>query len=141
MPRKTEQNQKKGNPSWKPASLLTTDKVQGYRLRWLDKDPANLDKKRREGWQFVSEINAKGTHDNPETIQDGKPLTSVTEYRELVLAAMPEDMAQGREEYFRDRTKAQTAGLLNDAKELNQEVEERSGKSIPKHLKPKLVIE
>jgi len=140
MPRKANISPKKGRSSWKPASLLTTDKLDGYRVRWLSKDEANLDKKFREGWQLVSSLNETAKHDNPETIQDGKPLTSVTEYRELVLAAMPEDVAQERDEYYRERTKNQTVGLLDNAKKMQREAESR-GANTPDHLKPKITIE
>lgn len=135
MPRKPQEPQtKKGKPTWKPADKLTVHGTPGFRQRWVVKDSANIDKKLAEGWAMASPTaGLRPVHVRPETVQDGEPQTSTTEYRELVLMEMPEELAQARTEYFREKTRQQTAGLKGMADsedqknaELNR-VQERSG--------------
>lgn len=121
MPRplKTEDEQtvKKGKASWAPATALTAQKIPGHRTRWTNKDPVNMQRKEAEGWRAVHKDNGLvSEHEHPEDIASGKPLTSVTEYRELVLMALPEEVAQAREDYFTARTDAQSAGLVSNLK-------------------------
>ena len=100
---------KKGKPSWKPAGTLEVfQKKPGFRYRWCDKDPQNIQRKVAEGWRHVNrETGLPVEHENP----DGETLTSSTEYRELVVMALPEDVAQERDAYFREKTRAQTVSL------------------------------
>lgn len=107
---------KKGNSSWKPAARLDARVPSGYVGRWVDKDPANMAKKLAEGWLPATEVNgATGEHNRPNLVQDGKPLTSVTEYRESVLMLMPEETAQQRRAYFENVTAEQLRGLKRKA--------------------------
>lgn len=103
--------EKKGKRSWKPAQKLDVrDKQDGFRYRFRDKDPQNIQRARAEGWEFVNPITGiPGEHVDPEDAQ--KDLTSTTEYRELTLMALPEDIAQSRDEHFRELTRNQTVGL------------------------------
>lgn len=105
--------QKKGRKSWSPAQKLAiTDQDPGFRYRWCEKDQANLDKKLAEGWAFVDPTKGlKADHLRPEHVSDGKPQQGAKEYRELVLMALPEEVAQARDRYFQDRTDQQTLGL------------------------------
>lgn len=104
---------KKGNSSWKPASLNEfNNKEDGYRYRMSRKDPDNLAKKSQEGWETVSGIQSSTTeHQDTNRIQDGKPLTSVTEGRDWVLQRIPEELAKGRDEYYNAESARRTAGL------------------------------
>lgn len=115
-PPKTE---KKGKPSWRPASMLDVpDKMPGFRPRWCSNDPLNLQRKKAEGWIPATEINGiRMTHDHPDKMGDGHPLTSVTEYRDMILMALPEDLAEARDEYFQQKTDAQTGSLKINAEE------------------------
>lgn len=106
-PRKT------GKTSWRPAKMLhIMSQEPGYRYRWVDKDPANLDKKTAECWEFV-----KGKQPKPDATTGSatdidyadQSLTTLTEYRELVLMRMDEDTAQSRDEYYKDITDRQGA--------------------------------
>ena len=47
-------------------------------------------------------------HARPEGVNFGKPLTSITEHGEMVLMALPEDLAQARAEYIAEQTRQQT---------------------------------
>lgn len=126
---------KKGKPTWKPAAMLDVpEKVPGFRLRWCDKDALNLQRKKAEGWIMANEINGiHAEHDHPEKTGDGHSMTSVTEYRDLVLMALPEDLGKARDKYFNEKTEQQTRGLKRDLEE------EMSGGSAEVH--GKIVIE
>ena len=104
---------KKGNTSWKPAGHLTVfEKKDGLRYRWKEKDPDNLNRALHEGWSYVTkEEGNSAVHDAPGYIDDGKPLTSAIEHRELVLMSMPESVAQERAAYFDEQT-ARTEQVL-----------------------------
>lgn len=103
--------EKKGKASWKPAQKLDVrNKDPNFRYRFRDKDPQNIQRALAEGWEFVNPITGiPGEHIDPEDSQ--KDLTSTTEYRELTLMALPEDIAQARDEHFQELTRRQTVGL------------------------------
>ena len=117
-PRNEEQTEvpvKKGKPTWRPASKLDVEsKLPGYRLRWVDKDPMNVRKKTDEGWIPVNGTNGKVEHVPTGDISDGKAVDSVTQYKEVVLMALPEELGQARDQYFAEKTARQTAGRAND---------------------------
>ncbi|RJO72856.1 MAG: hypothetical protein C4523_02475 [Myxococcales bacterium] len=116
-------------------------KVPGFRYRWVSKDPANMDKKQREGWAHVNQMTGlEGEHIAPGNAADGKPLTSLKEYRDLTLMAMPEEMAQERDRYFQEKTLAQTAGLKKRAEEANEDNARKYG-ADPTGVRGKIVIE
>lgn len=105
--------EKKGKRSWKPAQKLSVNVPQNvtnkFRLRWRDKDPQNLQRAEAEGWEYITPgKGAKAEHENP---GDSNPLTSTTEYRELVLMGLPKDLGEARDEYYAERTRSQTEGL------------------------------
>lgn len=117
-PSKSDESQpKKGKASWKPATALKAQNIDGFRTRWTNKDPINMQRKEAEGWEIVDPNKGlRSEHEHPEDLESGKPLTSITEYRELVLMALPEEVAQAREEYFTAQTDAQTASLKSNLK-------------------------
>lgn len=139
-----ETSVKKGNTSWKPAARLIAKIPPGYRGRWVDKDPANMAKKLAEGWEIANPTNgthgASAQHQPTKLVQDGKPLTSVTEYRESVLMLTPEENAQARERYFSDLTRQQTAGLKRKAEGDDQSNAAKHG-ARPKGVRGSIVIE
>lgn len=104
---------KKGKRSWKPASLNEfNNKEPGYRYRMVRKDADNLAKKEAEGWEKVSAIHGNQTkHNDPQRIDLPKPMTSVQEGKDWILARIPEDMAVEREQYYNHETERRTAGL------------------------------
>jgi hypothetical protein len=101
---------KTGKPTWAPAQKLTLkNKREGFRYRWCEKDSQNLQKKEAEGWVYANaETGAPAEHVNP---GDSTPTTSTQEYRELVAMALPEEIGEARDEYFRALTEKQTSGL------------------------------
>lgn len=109
---------KKGNPSWKPANVDETfGKEDGYRYRWINKDEANLAKKKQERWEVVSGIGGQNTTTEAGTgrIDDGKQLTSVRERFGQVLARMPEEDAKQRDNYFNNESARRVKALRKQA--------------------------
>ena len=109
---------KKGRATWAPAKLMeVVDKDPSFVYRWLLNTPANLQKKRLEGWEVLSGVTKdQAKHIHPRLTDDGKPLTSVKEYRELVLGRLPKEQAEARREYFADLTRRQTIGVVDKLK-------------------------
>lgn len=112
---------KKGNASWKPASLNEfTNKEEGYRYRMSRKDPENLYKKAAEGWENVSGIANPNTKQvDPNRIDLPKPLTSVQEGRDWILQRIPEEKAQERDKYIDNENDRRIAGLTAHVKKEN----------------------
>ena len=105
---------KSGKPTWKPAQQLevTNKDSEAFSYRWCHNDSANLQRKQAEGWEFVnSETGIPAEHDRQETIADGAALTGKNSYRELILMALPRDLAEARKRYIRDQTNRQTQGV------------------------------
>ncbi len=104
---------KKGRRSWKPASRLTvTGQREGFVQRWVNKEPANYQKRRADGWVPVhGTLGSPAKHEQPDLVGDGKPLGSTIEYRDMVLCELPEEEYLAHREYYANETKAQTAGL------------------------------
>ena len=120
---------KKGNPSWSPATRLDVrNRRAGFRYRWCDKDPANIEKKLAEGWVFVNKTSGlPGELERRDQPHDGSDLTTTKTYRELVLMALPEDIGLARDRYVADQTRKQTVGLKADAERTNRS----AGQGIP----------
>ena len=106
---------KTGKKSWRPAKMLhTMGEADGFRYRWCDKDPANLDKKQAEGWEFVSKSKQVDKPDATTASASDieyadRTLTTLTEYRELIRMRLPEDIALERDAYFNNITDKQTS--------------------------------
>lgn len=108
---------KKGNSSWKPASVLdVTDKEEGYRYRWSSKTPDNLAKKSAEGWETVSKLQSSPAGHDSLRIQDGKQMTTTLEKHDCILQRIPEEIALERDAYHKDRNDKQVSGLTSHIK-------------------------
>lgn len=109
---------KKGKTSWKPASVLdVTGKEEGYRYRWANKASDNIYKKEQEGWETVSGLQSDSAKHESDRIQDGKQLTSTFEKHDAILMRIPEEVAQGRDDYINNKTAQRTKGLTAHFKE------------------------
>tara|TARA_R110000868_G_scaffold234425_1_gene488113 strand:+ start:674 stop:1141 length:468 start_codon:yes stop_codon:yes gene_type:complete len=128
---KAEQALKKGNSSWKPASVTdVANKEDGYRYRWSYKSPDNLAKKEAEGWETVSGLHAdKVAPTDNNRIEHGKSLTSVNEKYDVVLQRIPEEMAKARDEYHGEKNKRRMDGLTAH---LKKEMRDKGG-NAPVH--------
>lgn len=104
---------KKGNASWKPASVTDTfNKEAGYRYRWVNKDPDNLAKKKAEGWEVINGLQADRVSavDNDQVSQ-GSSMTSVFEKKDVILQRIPEELAVERDAYFDAESYRRVSGL------------------------------
>lgn len=111
-------NKKKGRPSWDEAStLLVYNKAggmfskgdDGFCYRWEVNDPHRIQIQKARGWEIVSDLASTGLNRGSEndTIDDGKQMTSVNEYKELVLMRITEDLARDREQHMQDKADRQ----------------------------------
>lgn len=110
---------KKGNASWKPANVVDViNKEEGFRYRLIRKDDTNIAKKKQEGWELLSGINAQGTDVQAGygRINDGKKVSSVLEGHDYVVGRIPEDIAKERDAYYNNESDRRTKALYRDAK-------------------------
>lgn len=107
----------KGKPSWRPARMLDLEnRANGYRYRWCDTDDANLRKKLAEGWVYVNkETGHPVEHIDPDLQHGGKSPDGSVKYRDLIVMALPEEIAQQRDEYFAELSKNQLEGVNENA--------------------------
>lgn len=105
---------------WKPASRLNN--VEGldtdnFTYRWVNKDEANLMKKKAEGWEITKKTEGdKAEHVRANNIDTGAPLaTDLTDYREMVLMRLPNELAEARKEYYAERNRQQIDALTDSA--------------------------
>lgn len=107
------QQVKKGTASWRPHKTLEVKSTRpGYRQRWVNTDPANLEKKQAEGWVF-----SKAEHDRAKSVDIGKNLGSVQQYRDLVLMEIPEETVEARSKYYEGETQSQLSGITKRLKQ------------------------
>lgn len=120
---------KKGNSSWKPASVTEVIGLDpDFRHRWVNKDPDNLAKKQAEGWVSVDKTKDQATPTEHNRLNEGESLTSAYEKRDVVLMKIPEELAQERDAYFNNETARRTSGLTaHIKKEVGKEGGETHG--------------
>ena len=104
--------------TWTPPSSLDAPPApQGYRHRWIRvevlgfDDTKNMSGKLREGWELVRS-DEYPDQDIP-SLTTGK-YSGVIGVGGLVLARIPEEIAQQREAYYRDQNKARDEAVNND---------------------------
>ena len=101
------------NTDWKPPSTLDAPEAPvGYKHRWIRErvmdydDKSNVFKRRREGYELVR-AEEYPDFETP-TIDEGKN-AGVIGQGGLLLARIPEEVADSRNEYFRKKTSNQMA--------------------------------
>ena len=104
--------------TWTPPSSLDAPPApQGYRHRWIRvevlgfDDTKNVSGKLREGWELVR-ADQYPEQDFP-SMTTGK-YSGVIGVGGLVLARIPEEIAQQREAYYQDQTKQRDEAVNND---------------------------
>ena len=104
--------------TWTPPSSLDAPPApQGYRHRWIRvevlgfDDTKNVSGKLREGWELVR-ADQYPEQDFP-SMTTGK-YSGVIGVGGLVLARIPEEIAQQREAYYKDQTKQRDEAVNND---------------------------
>jgi hypothetical protein len=104
--------------TWTPPSSLDAPPApDGFRQKWLRAetmgfdDTKNMSGKMRSGWELVRADQYPET-DYP-TVKEGK-YAGVIGVGGLLLARIPEEIAQSREAYFRKQTKDRDDAVNND---------------------------
>jgi len=119
QPRSTQSREKQTRRKpWVPPSRLDAPTPpDGYRHRWIrtslrgEEDKMNIHAKLREGWEPVRADEYSG-HDYA-VIDEGKQ-AGVIGNGGLMLARIPEETAQERTEYYRERTREQMTAVDQD---------------------------
>mgnify|MGYP003627916981 FL=1 len=103
---------------WKPPSALDAPEAPiGYKHRWIREsvmeydDRNNVFKRRREGYELVK-AEEYPDFDAP-VIDEGKN-AGVIGTGGLLLARVPEEIAEQRDQYFRNKTQAQMDAVDSD---------------------------
>jgi len=100
-----------------PSSLDAPPAPDGYRQRWIRvesmgfDDTKNASGKLRSGWEFVRAD--EYPEENYPALKEGK-YAGVIGVGGLVLARIPEELAQQREAYYQSRTKDREEAVNND---------------------------
>lgn len=104
---------KKGKATWQPAARLATyDRKPGWAYRLCDKSPENLERYRAEGWVPVN----ASTGVPGEFSEEENQTSGVKQHRELVLYALPDDLAEARREHYDNLTAHSEQSLLRQSK-------------------------
>jgi hypothetical protein len=104
--------------SWTPPSMLDAPEAPpGYKYRWLREatggvdDKVNMSKRMREGYEPVR------AEDHPDfmapTIEEGKHAGTIG-VGGLILAKIPEEIAEERNQYYREQAENMMASVDND---------------------------
>jgi hypothetical protein len=115
---------KKGKKTWKPANVLEVEKKPGIHYRWVRTDPLHLQRKRAEGYVMASELTGTKT----ELVDKDSPISNapVLVYQDMALMAIDEETKKAREEYFEERTNAQS---IRPVKRAQRELEDSNENS------------
>jgi hypothetical protein len=109
-PTAKESEIKKSSTPWKPARMLEIPenlKDSRFTYRWCNrKRVGNMEKKVREGWEVDTILSKKlnELYGLNRTIEDGSPIDSTVNMRELIIMRMPKEMTESRNEYYRKRS-------------------------------------
>lgn len=133
IPKKKEV--KKGRPSWDESStLLVYNKTgdlfsrgdDGFVYRWEENDPPRIQIQKARGWEIVSEVANVGVVRgiDGDTVDDGTPLTTVQEYRELVLMRLPEELAKDREQHMQEKADRQMQIVTGGGTQGHDQIED-----------------
>ena len=118
---------------WKPGSRLGTALCpKGYRMRWCEDTPENIEKKKSDRWEILDKTKFPdlGSSEFDRRVTDSEGLTkSILKRNELVAMIMPEEVAQARDEYHREQTRLNTQQALS-AQEAKRLIGQRNVKPI-----------
>ena len=134
----------KASDEWVPASTL--DQIEGldrenFVYRWARKQPGRVRKLQAEGWSFVNEAEGdRVLHRRAQasSLEDGSPLTSEVDFREMVMMKLPVERAEARRRYYQKKTNKATEMIHRDAQqqaanlggEINPSVRIQSGSDV-----------
>ena len=115
----TSRSHQKRKVTYTPPSYLDAPEpnVDGVKYRWLrvstggEDDARNIAKRKREGYEFVK----KEEHpDFDVPVHESGKYAGVIGSGDLVLAKIPVEMAEAKNEYYENKTQMQTEAVDND---------------------------
>jgi hypothetical protein len=99
---------------WRGADRLEVgNRLPDWGYRWIENSPESIQKRESEGFLIVNEMT--GIPGDTNTESDG--MDGSKKHRELVLAALPEELKAARTEKVQELTERQTAGLKENLEE------------------------
>lgn len=105
---------KKGRRSWDTTDMLAVhNKEDGFVYRWERNDSTQIERQKSLGWEVVSDNNSRAVHESE--ADGGKPVDTTKTFRELILMRLPQEDAQERRDYFKERADEQVRGLKREA--------------------------
>ena len=137
---KTKKKRKATKPKWRPSSKLATLKAKrGFTARWVSADPAEVARKKAEGWIVMKPKDNVGPLIDQVDVHDGKALHDGIRYRDMIAMMLPDDLKEAREEYHREQNHQAMAGILRDT---DNELEQMGAQVYkPKGSPGRIVIE
>lgn len=111
----TRESETRRKPWQPPAMLETPQAPEGYKYRWIraemmgDEDKGNMSKRLREGYEPVHPDEVSGFH--MPTMQMGTGQAGVVSVGGLILAKIPVETAQERNQYYGQQTKDQLSAI------------------------------
>ena len=123
-PQAAPQEVKKGNRTWRPAHQLSLyKKTPGYRYRFCNNDPDNIERKYAEGWRLVNRV----TGAIAEHYEEYGQITGGLTHRGMVLMALTEELGKQRDEYFQERTRKQSVSAKDRLQAKMNEAADATG--------------
>lgn len=110
---------------WAPDVFKLPKKHKGFRTRFCDPDPQNIEKKLSEGWVFANCVDYGMSPKD----EDGH----LVEARDMILMELPEHLGKQRDKYHADLTAKRTLSnkeLTDAARRAEAESGEAAGSTI-----------
>lgn len=119
---------KKTTMPWKPARITEIpENLKDHRFVYRQcntQKTGNIQKKLQEGWEIDHILSKKlnELYGLTRTLQDGSPMDSTFQIRELIVMRMPKEMAHERNEYYRKRSSIDRKSIERGMRDnLNEE--------------------
>ena len=110
-------------PNWRPASNLATLKAKkGFTAYWASSDPANIARKKAEGWIVMKPEDNVGPPIEQIDVNDGTALHDGIRYRDHIAMMLPDELKEAREDYHQEENRNQMAGVLRETDEKTQQM-------------------
>ena len=137
----TVEKKKGTRPGWKPADMIPTLKARsGFSARWVANDPANIMRKRHEGWIIMKPSDNVGAHiESLGYATDAGQLATEIRYQNMIAMMLPDDAKEDRTKYHQDRIRESTAGILAESDETMKKMGMKT--YTPKGQSGRIVIE
>lgn len=125
---------KKGKPAWRPANRITTEDKPGYKARWLINDQMEIKRRMDEGYIIASDLlkNQSPTATDEEVARSNP--STVTTYRDMVLAYAPVEVVKERQDYYKSQTARQEVHPKERMSKGQQEAASTAGIKSTKDL-------